>query len=178
MSLEANMNKIQKDRAYRIKENRIYSQKGFTLIEILIVLALLMALLSMAVPTLHNSLSEYRLQMAARQVQKDMLWAREQTVKNRQHHSIYFHQGSNRYDVRGRGSQIIYIQYLPSGVVINSTTFLVRRDLSTFGIDGRSSNPVLGGTITLRNERGHFRHVILSRNGRVRISKTPPGSPD
>ncbi|KAB2952642.1 prepilin-type N-terminal cleavage/methylation domain-containing protein [Heliorestis acidaminivorans] len=154
----------------------IKNHKAFSLIEILIVMTIVGILLSLGLPTMYNSLAEYKLNMAARQVQADMHWAREQAVKERNNFTIYFPTGLKQYTVNRSGYDLQYRRELPAGVRIHATSFYYDKDRAYFSVDGRVINPTMGGTVMLENERGHLRYIILSRNGRVRISKEAPGA--
>jgi len=63
---------------------------GFTLVEVMVVLALIAVMGAIAVPRLAGRMSQNRLNGATRQVVNDMMWARMQAVTQRNEFRIFF----------------------------------------------------------------------------------------
>ena len=72
--------------------------KGFTLLEIVVVLAIGSLLAVVAVPALVSQLPKYRLSGAARQVMGDLMWARMQAVSQKNEFRVFIID-SHRYQI-------------------------------------------------------------------------------
>lgn len=66
------------------------NNKGLTLTELLIAIAVLAILTGIAVPQFRTLMNGYRLNGAARQVMGDLMWARMQAVKQNNEFKIFF----------------------------------------------------------------------------------------
>lgn len=155
------------------------SDKGFTLIELMTVIAIVGILSTLSGPSLYNWYNSVSLNLAARQVQADMLWARDQAVKEQTNYAIAFAPQNSEYRIRRTvDGKVVRRGKLPTGIRVENTSFNPYTALAhdfTFATDGRSGLPLMGGTISLKDKRQQFRFVIVSRNGRIRISMSPPG---
>lgn len=66
------------------------NQKGFSLIELIVVMAILGIATGIAVPVYNNMKPQIRLNGAARQVMGDLMWARMQAVSQNNRYRIIF----------------------------------------------------------------------------------------
>jgi prepilin-type N-terminal cleavage/methylation domain-containing protein len=77
------------------KKNR---QRGMTLLELMVVIALLAGLCAMALPNfLHTTLPHYRLNNAAQRLVNDIVHARMRAVSTNRQHRIVFDTKNNAY---------------------------------------------------------------------------------
>ncbi|MCW2277314.1 Tfp pilus assembly protein FimT [Heliophilum fasciatum] len=129
-------------------------------------------------PTYYEWFREQRLMLAARQVQADFLWARDQAVAQRASYTLIFRRNTANYSVL-RVNQTLRQTVLENGIKIAQTTFnagTLWQDRFIFTEDGRARLPGMGGTVTLTDGRGRSRYVVISRSGRVRIDRQAPRS--
>ncbi|MBM7867904.1 GspH/FimT family protein [Heliomicrobium gestii] len=155
--------------------------RGYTLVEITLVLALLGILLLIGGPLLTRWNGQVSLESAARQVQVDLLSARDKAVLEQRTVALVFTLDSSKYRITySDDERVSQSRTLPGGVVVQTTSFNVNtafyRNTFIFAADGRAGKPNMGGTVMLRGPNGRNRYVIVSRNGRVRIDSTPPPS--
>jgi prepilin-type N-terminal cleavage/methylation domain-containing protein len=66
--------------------------RGFTLLEILVVIAIIGILLALSYPNLMNSMHTRNMENAARTVATDLQWAKYQAVKTKMNHRLRFEQ--------------------------------------------------------------------------------------
>ncbi len=80
---------------------RIVCQRGFTLLEALVVLALIAVLATMSIPALGTMLREYRLNAETREVLAAMTVARMKATSSNFNYTFSFDTVTNRYQVSG-----------------------------------------------------------------------------
>lgn len=153
---------------------RTQKRKGFTLIELMIVVAVMGILMTIAIPGYQIFTAQKRLNGAARMVMSDLMAARMKAVSLNQRVKVSF--GSNVYRICNDADG--------NGTVADNEGDDIEKDISAEHYDvtlSASANPIfhprgtaaLGGTVTLTNSRGS-KYVIVALTGRVRISDTPP----
>ncbi len=149
---------------------RIYCKKGFTLLEVVVIVSLLAILLSVAVPSA-APLENWKLQTAAQELAAHLREARQDAIASGQPSEILFLVYENCYLLRlHTGSQRVD---LPAGIEYEgTTTFPGMPPRVSFNYLGRPSR---GGTVILESAAGENRYVIMTPvTGRVRLSREPP----
>jgi prepilin-type N-terminal cleavage/methylation domain-containing protein len=153
---------------------RIEEERGFTLNELVIVVAIIGILSTMAIPSFQGYMAKNRLKGAARMVFSDLMAAKMKAVTLNQKVKVSF------------GGQIyrIWNDADSDGTVAENEGDNLQRDIHIEYYDvtlTASANPIfhprgtaaLGGTVKVTNPLGS-KYVIVALNGRVRISDTPP----
>ncbi|KUK11813.1 MAG: Tfp pilus assembly protein FimT [Moorella sp. 60_41] len=150
--------------------------RGFTLLEVSLVVALVGIVIAMSLPVLSRPLANYRLKTAANQMAQDLREV-QQTALNEEsdRYRVFFAAGYDYYEIRRTEHPVYTVlkrAYLPPTVKIVSTTF--KDNAVTF--TARGTPYPHGGTVTLRDTvSGRFLYVIVaSVTGRVRVSSSPP----
>jgi prepilin-type N-terminal cleavage/methylation domain-containing protein len=170
--------KLQKKKMSAMKP---YQQQGFTLIEIMVVVAIMGIFSMIAIPNFISWLPRHRLSLAAQDVASGLIKARSRAVKDNT--VVVFGQTGNSFWAfadDGAGSadgadgvpvdannstqegdeQTVVSVPLPSGITITA---------SFQTIFDRRGFPSAPGTITLRNSRGARRDIVLSLAGNVQV---------
>jgi type IV fimbrial biogenesis protein FimT len=152
----------------------IFSSKiGFTLVELMIVIAVMAILFTIAMPTFQNYMTQSRLRGAAREVASDLMEARMKAIKQNNNFKIFF-TSNHEY--------IILDDTNNSGTVDSGETTQTR-DIQTEFYDvtlSSNNNPIFGpngtaanmATVTLSNSAGS-RYVSVAITGRVKIDTSP-----
>ena len=146
------------------------NHRGFTLTELMIVVALMAILAAIAVPNIIAQMPKYRLNGAARQVLSDLMAARMQAVSQNNEFKVFF-LDNHRYMIlddddndgtadAGETTQTKDIQADYPDVTFSSTNDPI------FHPGGTASNLA---TITLSNTSG-TRSITISSAGRVKIN--------
>lgn len=152
-----------------VKECRPFCPGGYTLIELLAVLALLGLVASLSIPRL-TALPHWQLETASRRMAGELRLLRQEAISQGRPCRMEFYVHVNRYTLNRSGSRD-WVD-LPQEVIFEgNTTFPGLPPSVQFNHLGR---PGSGGTIILRS--GDYRRYVIVApvTGRVRISRTPP----
>jgi prepilin-type N-terminal cleavage/methylation domain-containing protein len=176
---------------------KIKNRSGFTLAEIVIVVALISIVTAVAIPTILSWLPNMRLQAAARDLYSNMQRAKVEAMKSSVNSTLTFNQVV-------AGATFVYIIYadtnanceFDAGETIFTRVQMwpqdVTLDPAQGGGDGLTftnnddGNPTIvfmpttiptanggglaNGTAFLRNTKNRFRSVVVSRTGRISIN--------
>ncbi|MGI6453317.1 MAG: GspH/FimT family pseudopilin [Syntrophomonadaceae bacterium] len=146
---------------------------GFTLIELIAVMALLAMALAVALPALDRAWQHYALKADAQSLATLIRYSRQEAISAGQSQSVLFYTNNNSYRILGQERH-----FLNKGIrYVGNTTFSTRVidvPACTFLPDG---TPRAGGTVTLQNTYNVRHYVIVNPvAGRVRVSEAPPES--
>lgn len=141
-------------------------QRGFSFIELLVVLSILAILTAIAVPRIGDSVTVRELEDAAQQLAADIRWTEQQAVNRTfEMTSPMITLYSTGYAIEaGLGNHLKPFTIFPTSVQLVGTNPPI-----AFRLDGK---PVTGTTITLQSKRKPtlFRFVIvLATTGRIRV---------
>jgi prepilin-type N-terminal cleavage/methylation domain-containing protein len=82
-------------------------QTGFTLLELMVTMAVAAALLGIAIPAFSVWLPNYRLKNAALDVFSNFQQAKMMAVRANDPHSLVFDPGNNRYEIQDSGGAVV-----------------------------------------------------------------------
>ena len=141
--------------------SRERGQKGVTLIELVVVMAIVAIMALFMAPAIGEWVDNFRIRQAARDISSTLQQAKMQAISTRQPHSVTFTPGADIYQITpvtagGGGAQ------LPKGVTIVSGSTI------SFSADGTSP---LNGTITINNTKGKQYQVSVSATGRIQMQE-------
>jgi len=152
---------------------RIRKGNGFTLVELMIVIAVMGIMMTIAIPSYQTFMAQRRLNGAAREVMSELMASRMQAITKNNRFRVFFLDATN-YQIlddannnnavdTGEATQMKNIQTNYHDVTLSRTADPI------FHPRGTAS---LGTRVTLTNSRGS-KYVFVALNGRVRISDTP-----
>jgi prepilin-type N-terminal cleavage/methylation domain-containing protein len=149
---------------------------GFTLVELMIVIAGAAVLLGIAVPVGTTVLNGHRLTLCAGAIANEMQYARMKAVTSNEPVQVSFPTGQRVYQVQSTAGAVLTGPFaLPAGVDWNTdgggavtfpgriVSFLPGGNLPTAGNGS-------GGRVRLRNQVGSHIDVIVAAGGMVRMT--------
>ncbi|MCX5837335.1 MAG: type II secretion system protein [Deltaproteobacteria bacterium] len=144
---------------------------GFSLIELMIVIALISIMLAVAVPTWQKYRANTDLKTAAREVMADLSNARQQAVaENLDVYRLTFNVTGNDYALTRTDTGVALwtksVALLGSGVVIDSVNF----GGSDISLNKRGT--VSNGNLVLRNSLGSRAKITVNITGRTYVEYT------
>lgn len=149
-------------------------EKGFTLLELLVVMAIL-GLLSMAVmPQMLPVLDRIRLQSDARDVAQALRAARQQAISTGKPAAVYIYPYASLYRVQD-GKNLPFREGVKCVDTSLAPAYSDGPPACTFHPSGVPLPRA--GTVVLANQRGEKAYIIVNPVvGRVRVSNSPPSS--
>lgn len=146
-------------------ENHENSLKGFTLIEIVIVLAIFSILLSIVLPNVQKPLAHYQLRSTSMQLASDIRWVRQQSIFGRAYIvnlQVSPYQGF--YLVKD-SAKVVAQRFLPPGIQFKEV--ILDKNTLNFTLTGAPSS---AGRIGLTNRFGETCYVyFMPSSGRIRV---------
>ncbi len=154
---------------------KTFNKKGFTLLELMIALAVMGIIAAIAAPNFSYYMAERRLNGAARMVMSDLMMARQKAVSQNNQFKVFFNTDHHGYrildDDNGDGSTT-------TGEAVEVKD--IQRDYYDVTFSA-SADPVFsprgtafGTTVTLTSARtGGSRYVRVASTGRVKIDNAP-----
>ena len=150
----------------RIDEKRIMNfQRGFTLVEGIMVFAIIAIAAAIAVPQFRKMAINGNLKAAAKDIVSDFASVREMALSQNQNYSIVFDQSNNRYTVPGLANPKSPA-YFASDIRITSVSF--GTNPLVFQTRGTTSPPG-DKTISLTNGRGSTATITIGTAGRIYV---------
>jgi prepilin-type N-terminal cleavage/methylation domain-containing protein len=162
------MGDIFRPMSWRQIGSRYSCERGFTLLEVVLAVALFSILAAIALPNWTALVPGFRLSGAGRQIQSELHRTKARAVSGNSDFRLVF--ASTNYAIERRSSASWEAtgekKPFPDGIEIRSVT------VSGLGFTPRGTpTPGTGGTVKLCNGTGVGRNVVVGSTGRVRICK-------
>jgi prepilin-type N-terminal cleavage/methylation domain-containing protein len=138
-----------------MKKN-IRSANGFTLSEVMIVIAIISVLVVIGIPTVLNWLPNYRLKSATGDLSSNMQWTKLMAIRNNYEWGIQFNTGGDLYQIVDGGADGQC--GTADDVLVRTISFASYGDVIQFGfgdaaaaVNGIDGNPMPATTVTFTN---------------------------
>jgi prepilin-type N-terminal cleavage/methylation domain-containing protein len=143
------------------------SQHGYSLIELVVAVALAGILAAIALPSWNKLLPSYQLDSSARQFQSELHNIKMRAATENIGFQLVYANGAAAYTIQ-RDSAVLVTKPLPAGVIVTSAGTI------SFSPRGTAS----ANRIRLRSSDGMCKQIVVSPTGRVRICKPSDCSAD
>jgi prepilin-type N-terminal cleavage/methylation domain-containing protein len=143
------------------------SQHGYSLIELVVAVALAGILAAIALPSWNKLLPAYQLDSSARQFQSELHNIKMRAATENVGFQLVYANGAAAYTIQ-RDSAVLVTKPLPAGVIVTSAGTI------SFSPRGTAS----ANRIRLRSSDGMCKQIVVSPTGRVRICKPSDCSAD
>lgn len=136
------------------------SHGGLSLLELIVVLAVISVISAVAVPYWRRLMAVNHLESSMRQVQSELNHIKMRSVAENVGYQLGYLQGASTYTIQ-QGTKVVSTNPLPEGIVI------LKSGKITFSPRGTAG----ANRVRLRSHEGLCKHVIVSATGRVRVCK-------
>ncbi len=154
-------------------------KKGFTIIELLVVLAIAGIIITLAVSSMANTIPHLRLNDFTREIVSKINLARSVAIARNKACVVSFNKLENTYNIfmddnenyqREDAEDAITAGQMAKGVTIVKASFSL--GTSAFGYDG-SGLPLKNriGSVCLKNDKDEYHKISVSWNGRAKVYK-------
>jgi len=149
------------------------SQKGLTLVELMITITLIILITAIAAPPFSGYAINMRLKSAARDIQSDFLSLKQRAVSESTTYRITFDVNTNTYTIE-KGTE----SGSPFVALLVKTPKAFGADIGVQNVDFSGGNPAIifqdrgiatNGQVLLKNGRGSTAAVITSVSGRTYV---------
>ena len=144
------------------------NQKGFSLIELVIVLFIICLLFNIATPVFKRTIEKHSVIAFARQLAGDVRYVRQKNINGELHPYVNIQFMGNKYFIR-RGTEILEVKNAPAGV-----RFLGYQGQELYFSGTGVPRGIGATTIDITNSYGDvYEVIIMVATGRVRIQPHP-----
>lgn len=149
-------------------------QRGFTLIELVIVIATITIMAALTVPRIESTLAQRELDNTARMLEADLRWLQQRCINTTPDTSFPIMKFKKTTVPNGYyitlGVDSIKSVSLPSSIVLSGTPVTMSFGMNSTPVTDSQSLPTT--LLITSNKTTSKKYIIISTTGRIRISNT------
>ncbi|UCD81126.1 MAG: GspH/FimT family pseudopilin [Desulfobacterales bacterium] len=150
---------------------------GFTLWEVIIVMAIIAIISGIAVPNMIGWRDRSKIKAAFENLRGDLQWAKTRAIRDHDQVAVVFE--ADRYEIYNTAGAIVRSRQLPTGVVIDLAASTIPADpddmnqlKTVFEVRGRcdenSNGDLTNGLLVLKSSVGDQRRISINPLGQIR----------
>lgn len=150
------------------------SQRGYTLLEVVIVAGLIAVVAAIFVPAFFNVVQNYRSQVAVEQIMINMRFARMAAVKKRRNYRIVVNADpTNTYTLEmDEDRDGTFEPYRNADTTVASGLKILTGGITSVTFNARGAATISGGnTIRVQSSEDYIHRITVQTNGMVRMTK-------
>jgi type IV fimbrial biogenesis protein FimT len=144
-------------------------QLGFTLLELITVIAIAATLLAIAIPNINRYIQNYNLKTAARTLEGDIQSAKQKSIAESTNYTILFDVANNNYTINPTA---ITKNFNSFGNITLANTGNINNNTITLQSRGTADTTTNQDTITLNNKMLSQASIQTTSMGKVNVSYT------
>lgn len=161
----------------------MFNKKGFTIIELMIVLAIISVVLTIAVSSMANTVQHLRLNSAAGELMSNINRARMTAIARNGNCVISFNKAENSYMIfmdddssglvswqKDEAEDMLASKAMPSGITIAKASFSLGTSAFGYGGNGLPLGNRMG-SVCLKNDKNEYYKLSVSWTGRPKLFK-------
>jgi len=165
-----------------------HKKTGFTLVELVIVVALIGIVIGIAAPALQEYSIDINLKSAVRNLKSDMELSKLRAIRENSRVVMAFDTGNNSYqtfvddgagggtagnNIKDGSESVVKTVSIPGNVTMYEAGF--PGGVPRFRFDGRGLPNGLGGHVYMKNTNDNYRGITLSMVGHIQIQTSTDG---
>jgi competence protein ComGD len=149
----------------KVRKRSLTDQRGFTFMELIIVLLLISSIGAIAYPKFDRFLKNRETEYFIRTFQKDIVHMQQKAINESRIYNLSIDNDKHLYEIRGNGSDHPTKRYFPKHIHFESFSMLLSVQFNQAGNISRA------GTLYIHSANGSYKMVFQIGKGKFYVTK-------